>query len=1021
MGQVDIVRASAGSGKTFRLAYEYVKRVVAEPHSFSSILAVTFTNKATEQMKSRILKELHTLSVCSPSPFIKPLQEELLLSPDQIYEGARKALRLILHDYSHFSVYTIDRFFQKILRAFATEISLDGDYEIELDEKYLLQLAIDNLLDRAKSTPDIALWLEEYTQESVKNGASYNIADAMESVARRVLDEKFDRELASSGIAERRALLEAIFERSQQLKDQIVDKAKEFVNRMQAMDLTVNDFSYKDKGFANYPISLVNGKFEPYKARVVAALEPDSKWGKAISGSVKSELQPILIELCQMWDDSTIFINSANALSKHWRTYIMLGEISSLLDEVSRGRGAMLLSKAAEIITSLVQDNDAPFIYEKVGNRYSTFMIDEFQDTSLVQWNNFLPLVTDAASQSEPDVSSVLFVGDVKQSIYGWRGGDWSILQGGIESSMGASVDQINIETLPNNWRSEKRIVEFNNVFIKSTMEQMNNHLNEMLTPSAARYKNLLPKIYGDMYQEPAQKEESGYIEANICDFKEGENLSKMTEQIKWLQDEGVRAEDIAIIVRTNTEAQSVADHLLQQKNMVGNEAYCFDIVSADALRIDGSPVVQFLIAAMTQVIKDDITSETIISAFLGQQQISDEKMYLWSLKNLSPVELLEELMEHYEVDKRSNSQAYLQALYDMIIDYSHRQMPDLRGFLVWWNDSGSSKKLALPEGAGAINIITTHKSKGLEYQAVIIPYMSWEFSPRSGAVWGDSPEPPFLSLGNSLINFKKELAHSYWEDSYFDIVVKEAIESFNILYVALTRACAYLSFMLPAKPKGIATLAEAALLSNEVRQMASYCDQTRLVIGERVTPSSPKPIEAKIEIDGFEGTDFRKRIKIHLSARHDGNTTLSPRAKGVLLHRLFEGANSKEDVLTALAKIKADGELESEQLAHISDMVTQQLENPLVASWFDSSAKVFCERAILLGGGSNERGELTRRPDRVVVSDDGCMVVDYKFGAYRPSHSKQIKEYCELLEQMGYTVKGGYVWYVGSGEIIEC
>lgn len=1018
MSQVDIIRASAGSGKTYRLALEYVKRVIEDPASFSGIVAVTFTNKATEEMKSRILKELYALQEDYGSPFMQELQDALWLTKEEVREAAKEALSRILHNYSFFSIYTIDRFFQKILRAFASELSLDGDYKVELEWSYLLEAAVDGLMDRAKDSEDISKWLREYTAERVASESGYQLDDAIVKVASKILDEQFDSEHLSRNREELVAYINELFAKGDMQQEQIRLKAIECKSVIDGAGLGVDDFTQKGRGFAAYIFRMASGQLGGYNSYVVKALDPDAKWGKGEAQSLKPMLQPLLIELCRMWDRDIRYLNSVDSIRRHWRTYIMLGDISTLLDEVSREKNTMLLSKSSKIISSLIDGNDAPFIYEKVGNRFDTYMVDEFQDTSLGQWNNFIPLMEDALAQGDDESHPLLFVGDVKQSIYGWRGGDLSILQSGVRESLGGSSSEINEETLPKNWRSGKAIVEFNNTFLSEAMLAMDRLLDKDI--ALEEYRSELPKIYSDICQQPS-KVAGGRVEAHICDYEQGENLSLMLDHIKKLQDAGCRAGDIAILVRSNVHGQVVADFLLQQKSLEENSTYCLDIVSADALKVNGAAVTKFVMACMTRAIKECAISDAVIAGYLGLRDISVELEQLEAMRSLPPIEMFEELIIRYDLGKDEGGHAYLQSLYDLIIEFSFSELADLGEFVRWWSDAKSSKNITLPDGGDAINIITSHKSKGLEYKSVVIPFMNWSYSVKPEAVWASSVEGDFKALQTTLIHYSKELKDSCYDHTYHQLMLKSAIESFNILYVALTRACDSLFFTIPVKERGISKVVKEALFSDRVLALAFHYDDTSFTTSEQMPYFGSKKAGEVVKIPSFTGRDYREAIKIHLTVANDDRGALSPRAQGVLMHRLFEKSVTLEDITSGIIQMEVDGMISREQAALISENIRRQLERDPVKSWFDGDATVYIERDIIIPDAERRRGLFSRRPDRIILRDGRCTIVDYKFGKHHSKYSKQIEEYGALLESMGYQIEGGYLWYVTSGEIIKC
>ena len=467
-----ILNASAGSGKTYQLAFQYVRDVIEEPELYRHILAVTFTNKATEEMKSRILKEIHNLAAGNDSSYLTQLSEELALDEQTIRKRAAEVRAKILHDYSRFTVLTIDTFFQRILRAFIKELGIDLNYNVEIETSSVLSKGADALIEQITVDRDLQRWLSEFVQERIDDGLKWDVRDGILSLAGEIFKEKNKSALTG---ARSREELGRIVARATHLaeasKKELRETARQALGIIGAAGLSLDDFPYKATGFAKWFYTAAEGSLEPYKTRVAEAADSDDKWGKKGSPSrnLAPQLRPLLQRMRDIYDANLRHWNTCDLLRENYRSFALLADLYARVQQLCEEQNLMLLSETKYLLAEFIDHNDAPFIYEKVGNRFDRFMIDEFQDTSAKEWENFLPLLRNAMAQTDEQETSVLLVGDIKQSIYRWRGGDWRILHEQARQALGPAETQV--EVLRENWRSLPQIVEFNNRIIARIVE----------------------------------------------------------------------------------------------------------------------------------------------------------------------------------------------------------------------------------------------------------------------------------------------------------------------------------------------------------------------------------------------------------------------------------------------------------------------------------------------------------------------------------------------------------------------
>ena len=480
-----ILSASAGSGKTYQLAYKYVRDVIENPTTYRNILAVTFTNKATEEMKSRILKEIHTLASGKHSSYTVSLCDELSLDEHTVRQRAREVRSSILHDYSHFSVFTIDTFFQRILRAFIKELGIDLNFSIELDGNTLLNRSADTMVEEIATNRELQRWLTDFMHERIDNNKRWDIRDGILALGNEIFKERNKEAVGNACPKEElKRIAQRAEGRSRASQKEVSDIALQALALMKRSGVEHGDFS---RSFTTYFAAVAENPRKEPTATVRQRAESTEGWftkkgGSAAAKAIVEQLREHLEQILELQSRHSKLWNTAELINENFRGFALLSDLYDRVLLMCEQENLMLLSETKYLLSKFIADNDAPFIYEKVGARYERFMIDEFQDTSLKEWHNFLPLLHNAMSQSEG--TSVLLVGDVKQSIYRWRGGDWKIL--GKSASENLGHENTSIVNLNENWRSLPRIVGFNNDTIERVVQLDNGYLNSDLSNAVA-------------------------------------------------------------------------------------------------------------------------------------------------------------------------------------------------------------------------------------------------------------------------------------------------------------------------------------------------------------------------------------------------------------------------------------------------------------------------------------------------------------------------------------------------------
>lgn len=1040
MGNVKIVSASAGSGKTYNLAYEYVRNVVSDPSLYKHILAVTFTNKATEEMKRRILSKINELAKGDEHDYVPMLMRDLHLAPDDIKARAKVARGFILHDYGHFAVLTIDKFFQRIIRSFIKELGIDLNFNLELPVETLLGSAADRMIDDLAADDKLREWVEAFVDDRMEDGRKWDIRGELLSLGGELFKEDYKRGRSGLGGDKDalRKMVASVCAAAAKAEKDIIAAAKRITDIMSDNGLVVSDFSYGAKGVAGYICRVAEGDIAPYTKRVSDALE-GGKWYAAKSAKKEQieALTPVLTqalsELVGMYDASTILINNAALIKENYRSFGLLADLQARVEAVSKEENIVHISEINDMLGKLIAGNDTPFVFEKAGNYFSHFMIDEFQDTSAMQWDNFLPLLRNATSQS--DGSPVLLVGDVKQSIYRWRGGDWGILA----NRAGEAFDTVTHSTLQDNHRSRRDLVQFINAVVGACAAAEDVKVNAMLDNAKGQgvigdelYGELygtVHKAYADYEQHPVETNVGGYVTVTCYDDE-----PPVVPMVEELQDRGYAAGDIAILVRYKSEASHLAAMLLERKEAVGDNGYCYDVVTQDALVLGKAPVVNFVVACMKLACnRADAISRAVYNRYRGNRlsaELSDDDCaFFGRIALMSPEEAFENIVMRYELGTSDEEIAYLQALHEQVLSFSKSNVADIPLFVSWWEESGSVASIPMPSGGNAITIDTIHKSKGLGYKAVIIPYCSWSLLAKTNSViWAEQDGD--AKKGKFPVNYKKAMANSQFASGYYREYVMSQVDNLNLLYVALTRAREELHIMMPVPGKSSAEcvngLLDSVMMRNGDKVGIGSMTGSMGPVGDGVRLEFGKPSEQNERVGHtnasllkYDTEDVTGRIAVRFDAQRYGDEgvtddRLSPRNYGVLLHKVFEQSSDMADVHARIEEMCSGGGLSQQETVELETALSQAMENDIVREWFDGTWEVVRnENDILVPGGKSYR------PDRVMVKDGRAVVVDYKFGLRRvTAYARQVKQYMSLLKSMGYGDVSGYVWYVSLGDV---
>ena len=1053
MKRAKILSASAGSGKTYQLTLKYMCDVILHPERYRNILAVTFTNKATEEMKSRILREIHTLASGNNSPYLSDVKRELGLNDEQIREGAKRARTRILHDFSRFTILTIDRFFQRILRAFIKELSLDLNYNIELDTTLLLERSTDALVESIAGDKQLRKWLLEFAEERINDGTRWDMRSDLKSLGSELFKEngakRIDPQLSKKVLLD---TVNSVIAEGEKYRTQLKELGAQAISVMRKYGVTPEQFKGTSRSFAFCFEKYAEGELKPPTATMRKVAEELSEWyTKSASGTVitaSAVLKPILEDICKCYDEGIKRINTAKLVRENYRSFALLADLRERVNDICNQENIMVLSKTKDILSDFIDDSNAPFIYEKVGSRYDHYMIDEFQDTSVREWRNMLPLLREALS-SNPE-ASVFIVGDIKQSIYRWRGGDWRLLNNDAIEDLGR--ENTIVEPLKKNYRSLPNVVKFNNGLISNVVAKDNDFLNTSLIDAQSSNKikpstkeslyDIMLNAYSDYEQIPAKEGESGY--AKVVAFDSSAMNSPFIDAIESAIKRSYRYGDILILVRGNTDAKKVADALFayKQEKFTSKNLPGFNILTPATLTLESCDIVEFIISVMLLALDPSNDIERgVYNRYQGlplDRTFSDEeKLWLNQTAHLSPLEAFENIVSRFELHKRKESIAFLQAMHEQILAFSSQRVVDIQYYLKWWEERGKQEAITVEMTDDTIEITTIHKSKGLERPIVIIPYSRWDMSPRASLhpiVWAKANDDTTTTttIGDFPIVYGSTMENSDFSEEYYKELVMSHVDGINLLYVAITRASRELYMYVPTTLSSnsksgeninttaplIIDAAKAICSTPEIIQNDGKDIACIYTYGEPTQCESNKEDKNNNDILLEEYISHKPTIKVRYPSHRCIEEGIINSSKalsdGIRLHRLFERAITEQDLRNAVKRMSLDCLIDAEQAEALNTKVSDILTDSRVKEWFSNDwESVKCESAIIADGD-------IRRPDRVMIANERVVIVDYKFGdKHSTSYRKQIAEYMQLIARMGkYKQIEGYVWYISLGEI---
>lgn len=1079
-----VYSASAGSGKTFTLAVKYIELLIERPESYRSILAVTFTNKATDEMKLRILSQLYGLANNLPDSedYARKIEADFketgkTISRQTISRNAKTALGYLLHNYNYFRIQTIDAFFQSVMRNMARELNLNANFKLSLNDAQVEEKAVDDMIDGLTPKSDVMKWIVEYISDNISQDKNWNVIGAIKKFGMTIFNDKYK---------EHEADLNEVFRHPGFFKDfdtklrSIMAKAEKewnaiyeaYKNTLEANGTEPADFKNGTRGACGYFEKYGKGikemakkSADHYNKTAQSASQDIGAWiKKADLGSpLETVAHKLMRQLNEAEEHRTVWLRnykSADATLRHISELRLLGHIKDKVDEMNAIANRFQLSDTQSLLNAMIGTSDAPFVYEKIGSQINHIMIDEFQDTSLSQWKNFKVLLEDCMAQQ----SSCLIVGDVKQSIYRWRSSDWRLLNN-ITEEFGS--DQIKLEPLDTNYRSEANIIKFNNLFFEKAAE------TEFID-----YAETFPSINGifkgdSLVQKISPKKESqehrGHVEITLlpnADYRQ-QTKERIRNLIAELTENGVSQKDIAILTRSNSNIADIGEYLMEEMPEL-------TLVSDEAFVLEASLAVRTIITAMQVMANEDDKLALATLARYSQVIAGNGNPALEILNAIDNLDLLlpakfrkaerntlatkpiyelaGTIADIFNLGGIKNEAAYLSKFFDTLANFISDYPATLKDIITEW-DENMHKTPIESDKVDGIRMLTIHKSKGLEFDNVIIPFCDWRLE-SNDLFWVSPGAEPYNALPLVPVEFsKKALEGTIYETDYNEEHVQNLVDNMNLLYVAFTRAGKNLfvygrnpdskgnsgmpnrSMILPAALEAVTNSGKLEGCTFEERDDIKTFSFGDIVVSghkaEKISENVFLPAIENISIAERESKAANAAITFRQSNKSrefvadiDDDTEDEQKAyikTGTILHRIFSTIETSGDIDKALVMLEQEGELYSNGTTKdkLVAMLQKRLESQKIKEWFSPGWTLFNECTLLYIDPVSGK-TISRRPDRVMTNGKETIVVDFKFAAPKDDHHIQVAQYVQLLTGMGYNDVKGYLWYVYTNKIVE-
>ena len=1036
-----LYKSSAGSGKTFTLVKEYLKLCLTNPAKYPRVLAITFTNKAAAEMKNRIIESLHTFLSEGKNAIVDRVIEETGMDHEAALQNARQLQTQILHAYSDFSVMTIDSFISRIVRTFARDLDMPLKFDVELDTGYITAEVIEKLMAEAEAGHFLGDVLTQFALSKIHSTGSWNVDGELAKLGQVTFGEKYIEEVHFIGQPQYdepfwRDLIHDIDAQIQQFRRAINDRAKEALSIIERHDLKIEDFFHGEKGPAgslkrySNAINLDDFRITSrFQDMVWVSKNKDQQIKSRIESALAEGVERLANEILDLLRNDMPRLVSHILVQKNIYAEALIHQFMAFTDVFKEEKNSVPLTDFSRKVSDVIVNEPVPFLYWRLGNQYSHILIDEFQDTSILQWTNLLPLIEESLAKGQFNMA----VGDGKQAIYRWRAGDVRIMEQNLPQVLGGHVEN---KTLAANYRSRKEIVQFNNAFFKY-----------VATHSEFQGADLFRQLYGEEgAAQDIMSNLTGYVQIQSVDLetcaKKEDRQTRLLDSLVadiqriLLEGNGYGCQDIAVLVRNNSEAQVAAQALFKAG---------YDVISPDSLRLKSSAVVRFVINTLRYAMFGDPIALLAMWLYFEKDshEFHQQRRTVGGMRSLEktlsarfynrkrfmlqlPVyEAVEEVVEIFELNRTDHG--FLQGLLEVILNYSDKFSSDISGFLTWWDAHCDSDQATLPASgqANAVTLSTIHKAKGLEFPVVMIPF-AWDVvdKPNSESfLWVESDRigskgQPFYYMAD----VQKKLADSWFADAFAKEQMMSRLDNINLLYVAFTRASDRLYLCIPEEPAERKEKPDTADLIREALGELPLARQNGCrVLGEPSPKVLKKKEEASEKLERLPGYGWRTKITVKKRARELWRLDESDRTakvdQGILMHEILEQIRTEADILPSVEGQVRLGQVSQEE----SNLLAEQIQNVMrlpagdgtVADWFRPGLSIKNEKTIAFG-------KEEYRPDRVIINGQDVIVVDYKTGQKMAEHHDQILSYGNLLKTMGYGHVRLFLLYLEAGEAEE-
>ncbi|MGA9324810.1 MAG: UvrD-helicase domain-containing protein [Salegentibacter sp.] len=1029
-----IYNASAGSGKTFTLVREYLVLLLrsGKKDGYRNILAITFTNKAVNEMKGRIIESLYAFSEAetpaAAAALLKAVCEETGMAEAEVKAKSRKILKSIIHNYAAFEVSTIDGFTHRVLRTFAKDLGLPVNFEVELNTRKILMEAVDSLISKAGMDKKLTKVLVDFALSKTDEDKSWDISRDLYHISELLTNETNQQPLALL----KNKSLEDFENFTQQLKREIKKGKEDLKELADQFFILLEENGLEDSNFTRKALpthfqKLREEKKVNFDAQWTTKLDSDPLYNKSFKDEGKKAiidgLQPTFAKLFEASRAVYFRIEFLEEIKKRIVQLSLLNAINREVEEIKKERSLLLISEFNPRISAEVKDQPAPFIYERLGERYRNYFIDEFQDTSQMQWENLMPLIDHSLSGggSEEELAKLMLVGDAKQSIYRWRGGKAEQFIDLCGENNPFSIDK-KVENLPDNFRSGAQVVNFNNELFQFASRSLNH-------PEYSR-------LFKECGQTP-RKGDFGYV--NIS-FLEAENKeeedelypAKVLEIISDLEKRGFSKSDVCILTRKKSEGICIARHLSENG---------ISVVSSETLLIENSSEVNFIVSllefslspennelklAIFNYLQEKLDLENPHEVISRNLQFHGTDFFNWLssfeidfnleiLKTVSLYEAAEYIIRSFELVK--DSDAYIQFFLDYIFETTQRNTTGIQEFIELWKEDKSNLSIVVPKEENAVQIMTIHKSKGLEFPIVIYPYANSDFrDTKKDSVWLELDEFS-NSIPVSYLSASQKMAN--WGEAHFrvyeELLQQKELDSLNVFYVACTRASRQLYILSKAefdkKTGNEKSGKTSGLLIGFLKEKGLWNGDLQYEFGHIEEPLPGTSSEAEHQQVFYSSSTQNQAVNIVTRSGSLWDTRQEEAIeKGLIAHDILAKINSREDLDAAIESAVHEGIISAEVRENMKSLIEDIIAHPDLKEFFEPGVSNFNERDILLEEGRK------LRPDRLNFSNKKVSIIDYKTGTHNEAHSRQINEYGEVLESMGFSIEKKILVYINSG-----